>query len=219
MLPHAAAAQCLGDQGALMRVSTIEWRWKGRTFNFPQFFKAQGHGRSYVQVYMSVCIEHICCRYFFIDYKCFQEHYVYTTKKSSGVAMASRNRRQKQVRNKHVGMIVKRMFRRLNTEGHLKRIQTTNTLLPLGSLRRASVRAIFAGWITKLVGAGRVITKKLASQVVQSLRAKMELGDSENFYEEALRMHGLLKGARKRQLQCKAMSSVDQAETQLMYQD
>ena len=129
------------------------------------------------------------------------------------LAMPSRNRSQKRQRDTHVSMIVKNMARRLNTTENLQRMRTTDMLLPLGSLRRKSVRRVFSGWIRKLIGKGRVVTQKLAFQVGRSLRAKFELGEMEG-KEEGYRIHCLLKGARKRQLASKPMSrSMDNVDT------
>lgn len=89
---------------------------------------------------------------------------------------------------------------------------TTNMLLPLGSLRRTAVRSIFAGWIRKIIGHGRVLTRKLTKNVVHTLRSKFELGVLDD-HEEVQRMHSLLKVAKKRKLSPAAMSNVDNLVT------
>ena len=129
------------------------------------------------------------------------------------VAMPSRACRQRDVREKYENLIVKKMYRRLNTDDHKQRMLTTDQLLPLGSLRRSAVRKIFAGWIKKLVGVGRLVTRKLAKNVVQSLRSKFEMGNDMLNEDEILRMHSLLKVAKKRRLNTAAMSSVDLMDT------
>ena len=160
-----------------------------------------------------------CDHKFFENTKYFQTILVFTTCNSfevahtNLVAMPSRACRQRDERKKYENLIVKKMYRRLNTDDHKQRMLTTDQLLPLGSLRRSTVRKIFAGWIKKLVGVGRVVTRKLAKNVVQSLRSKFEIGNDSLDDDEILRMHSLLKVAKKRKLSTAAMSSVDVMET------
>ena len=126
-------------------------------------------------------------------------------------AMACRARRQKAARKRFEKLIVKYMYRRLNTPTHRDRMVTTNVLLPVGSLRRKAVRNIFEGWIRKTIGHGRVLTHKLSKNVVHTLRSKFELGVLDD--EEVQRMHSLLKVAKKRKLSPAAMSNVDNLTT------
>ena len=72
-------------------------------------------------------------------------------------AMPSRLRRQDKTREEHVQWIVNELVQRLRTKGHVKRMQTTNRILPLGTLRKRNVKSIFTGWINDLEG--RVLTK------------------------------------------------------------
>lgn len=127
-------------------------------------------------------------------------------------AMACRARRQKDARKRFEKLIVKYMYRRLNTQPNKDRMVTTNMLLPLGSLRRKAVRNIFEGWIRKTIGHGRVLTRKLSKNVVHTLRSKFELGVLDDD-EEVQRMHSLLKVAKKRKLSRAAMSNVDNLVT------
>lgn len=80
-------------------------------------------------------------------------------------------------------------------------METTNRLLPLGSLQRNCVQKKFSGWILDLVGEGRILTKKLAEQVYSGLRKKLKLGPNDSSKElEVRRLHHVLKAARKRQV-------------------
>lgn len=130
--------------------------------------------------------------------------------------MAVRRRHQKSVRQNHVKVIVKKLAEGLKTNSHQKRMATTNRLLPVGGLRRRCVKKLFGGWILELIGKGRILTKKLAHEVCQRLRKKFSLPKL-NDHDEVLRMHVLLKSARKRQIgktkgNSKAMSSMDNLE-------
>ena len=89
-----------------------------------------------------------------------------------GGAMPSRLRRQTTVRRGHVKTIVTKMAQKLRTKKHLKRMESTNRLLPLGSFQRRCVKDIFSGWILDFVGEGRILTKKLVEQVYLGLRKK-----------------------------------------------
>ena len=138
--------------------------------------------------------------------------------------MPSRLRRQTTVRRGHVKTIVMKMAQKLQSKNHRKRMETTNRLLPLGSLQRRCVKNIFSGWILDFVGEGRILTKKLADQVCLGLRKKLKLGPNETSHEvEVRRLHHVLKAARKRQVGRKqtlpkAMSglgsAMDNVETQ-----
>lgn len=134
--------------------------------------------------------------------------------------MASRARRQKIVRNTHVKLVLQKIAKRLNTEQDMKRMRPTNRLLPVGSLRRRSVKRIFQGWTKSLTGKGRILTQKLCSQVVKALRSQFELSPLDDEMTEVLRLQYLLKQARKRhnpgQKKTTAMSYVDSMDTLLM---
>lgn len=129
--------------------------------------------------------------------------------------MPSRRLEQKAIRKEHQDWIVKKLSRFLKSESHQNRMRTTGRLLPQGTLRRGSLRVLFAGWIKQYLFQGRVFTLKLAKQVCYRLRSKFGLSmeDPDGIKEEYLRMHSLLKVARKRQIgkpaKGKAMSSMD----------
>lgn len=93
----------------------------------------------------------------------------------------------------------------------------TNRLLPMGTLKRACLRQLFRGWVTKLVGQGRLATLKLSSDVAKQLRKRFQLGPVENPGAEAKALQRFLKLARKRKLSAKsakaAMSSMDNLDT------
>ena len=85
---------------------------------------------------------------------------------------------------------------------------------------------LFNKWVDQLKGKGRVLTKKLASEVCYQLRKKFNMNRDEDTSDEDARMHNFLKMARKRRLgipiekpwctsKC-AMSSVDNMETLIM---
>ena len=134
--------------------------------------------------------------------------------------MASRARRQKIARNNHVKLVLQKLGKRLNAEKDMKRMRTTNRLLPVGTLRRKCVKRIFQGWTMGLAGKGRILTQKLCSQVCKALRSQFELSPCEDEMTEVLRLQYLLKQARKRhnpgQAKTKAMSYVDSMDTLLM---
>ena len=109
------------------------------------------------------------------------------------------------------------MSKRLKKKDHCDRMADTGQLLPLGGLRRRCVNKLFRGWVLQFIGAGRIITKKLAHDVCRRLRKKFGMGPSND--EENKRMHHLLKLARKRQIgkvpveKPTAMSNMDNMET------
>ena len=133
--------------------------------------------------------------------------------------MGVRRREQTKTRKGHVRMIVNSIAKRLRKAGDQPRMLTTDRVVPMGSLRRSCVRTLFEGWVLKLHGQGRVITKKLAYHVLVKLRQKfkMPIKTVEDHMEEIERLHGLLKASRKQRLGNKrapaAMSSIDQLET------
>ena len=141
--------------------------------------------------------------------------------------MGVRRREQKRTRLSHVKMIVKSLAKRLKSESEISRMVSTDRILPLGSLRRECVRSLFKGWIIKLVGTGRTLTKKLSQQVLLRLRKKFNLSElgPEELKEEMTRLHSLLKASRKQKLgkeegfkkkpkKKRAMSAMDNLETQ-----
>lgn len=132
--------------------------------------------------------------------------------------MPTRQRQQRSVRSGHVKLIVSHMAKRLQTKKNLKRMFNTNQLIPLGSLKRKCVKKFFSGWVLKLVGNGRILTYKLASEVCRSLRKKFQMEKPGNPHDETKRMHSLLKAARKRQLGKKTRDmSMDEMETVPMF--
>ena len=134
-------------------------------------------------------------------------------------AMPSRLKYQKGVRNTHVKFILGKMFSRLKNKQDMKRIITTNRILPVGTLKRRAVKRVFAGWICELYGEGRILTSTLAKEVCLKLRKKLGLVNSSlEVEEEARRLHLLLKRARKRQVHlvastASAMSAMDTLDT------
>ena len=126
--------------------------------------------------------------------------------------MPSRARKQRETRNEWVRFVSRALWR--NLQHDKDRILTTNRLLPLGSLKRESVRDIFKQWIVELLHEGRVLTKKFAKVVCTRLRKKFGLhGEVEKAEWE--RSHALLKAARKRQLgnpRCPTMSAMDMCD-------
>ena len=130
--------------------------------------------------------------------------------------MASRAGRQRTARCAHVGYIVKKLVSKLSTPEHQKRMVTTSRLLPVGSLKRRCLRNLFNGWVNrKFKGEGRILTKKVASNVVRLLRSQLELPPCHDLSEEISRMHYFLKTARKR-LSGKVkpkMANLDEMET------
>ena len=133
----------------------------------------------------------------------------------------ARLREQNRTRKKYVKMIVRATSCKLKSKKHVHRMRTTNKLLPLGSLRRRSIKQLFQGWVVELVGQGRILTQKLADEVAKRLRKHFELPPVSDGGMEARSLHHYLKRARKRKLaggsQLKksagAMSSVDLLDT------
>lgn len=116
------------------------------------------------------------------------------------LVMPTREKNQRVIRDEWVKFICKRLLRWMNSNGHINRQIGTNRLLPVGSLKRASLKEIFGGWICRLRGEGRRLTKKLAMDVCTRMRH--ELGMEKTIpQEEITRLHCLLKMARKRKLQ------------------
>lgn len=135
-----------------------------------------------------------------------------------------RHRDQQSNRKGYVKAIVNHLRKRLNTEEHLKRMCTTNRILPIGPRSRVYTKKLFDGWICTL-GKGRILTKKLAESVCQRLRKIFSLTHGDHIQAEDMRMHAFLKGARKRrrgvltQSQKSAMSSMDELTTIPYMQD
>ena len=103
-------------------------------------------------------------------------------------------------RAKHAHLIVKRLVKRLGSHDHETRMHSTNRLLPPGSLKRTSLRKNFGGWAKRLCGSGRVLTKTLSKEVCFSLRQHFGLENPAPM-EEVIRLHNLMKQARKRKLE------------------
>ena len=137
-----------------------------------------------------------------------------------GAAMGVRLRRQRTTRMGHVKLIVKSIAKKLRSEQDKTRMMTTDRIIPQGSLRRTCVRDVFSTWILQLAGQGRILTKKLAFQVLVRLRKKfgLPIRAFEEHRDEVIRLHGLLKASRKQQLgkPCSpkfAMSYMDNVDT------
>ena len=120
--------------------------------------------------------------------------------------------------------VVNHLRKKLNAEEHLKRMCTTNRILPIGPRSRVYTKKLFDGWICTL-GKGRILTRKLASSVCQKLRKFFKLMHGDHTQDEDMRMHAFLKAARKRrrgvltQSQKSAMSSMDALTTIPYMQD
>ena len=134
--------------------------------------------------------------------------------------MPARSRRQKSTQLEHATVLVNRLSKKLKSPQHQHRMQTTNQLIPLGSLKRRCVKEIFQGWVHKCFrGSGRVLTKKLVTLVTRRLRLKLELPDCHDISKEVSRLQYLLKVARKRlkpKQKAKRMSNVDNMDTLLL---
>ena len=114
--------------------------------------------------------------------------------------MPTREKKLKILRDKWVRFISKNLLRRMGSNGHISRQVGTNRLLPIGStLKRKAIKEVFGGWIRKLHGKGRRLTKKLSVDVCTYMREKLGM-DPTIPDEEVTRMHSLLKLARKRKL-------------------
>ena len=135
-------------------------------------------------------------------------------------AMPARSRRQKISQLEHATVLVNRLSKKLMSPQHQHRMQTTNRLIPQGSLKRRCVKEIFQGWVHKSFrGCGRILTKKLVTLVTRRLRLKLELPDCHDISSEASRLQYLLKVARKRlkpKPKSKHMSNVDNMDTLLL---
>ena len=132
----------------------------------------------------------------------------------------ARLREQNRTRKKYVKVIVGAMSCKLKSKRHIHRMRTTNKLLPLGSLRRKCIKQLFQGWVTQLVGQGRILTEKLTQEVVKRLRKQFDMPTEDDGGIEVRAFHHFLKQARKRKLgggrqkkSVDAMSSMDLLET------
>ena len=139
----------------------------------------------------------------------------------SSLAMPCRSAVQKETRIGHASFVAKRLQKLLNSEPELNRMHSTNRILPAGSLKQRSIRRLFAGWIKKFSGKGRVFTKSLAQQVCWRIRKRFSMEPSIP-RGEIERMRGMLQLARKRKLEprsCKntAMADMDNLETQPLF--
>ena len=114
--------------------------------------------------------------------------------------MPARSKVQGNRRAKYVQFICKRLQKRLSSNDHQTRMISTNRLLPVGSLKRGPMRSLFAGWVKRLCGSGRVLTKTLSKEVCTQMRLHMDLQLPPPL-DEVLRLHALLKQARKRKLE------------------
>ena len=109
--------------------------------------------------------------------------------------MPVREQKQKHVRQQHASRIAKVLGKRLRSESHQLRISSTNRLLPLGSLKKRSLKGLFGGWIRKYKGCVRLFTK-----VKSAAFCEKPLGIKATPEEEWKRMAALLSMARKRSL-------------------
>ena len=115
--------------------------------------------------------------------------------------MPSRTRKQRETRRVHVALICKKLKVRLSHADEETRIHSTNRLLPVGTLKRRCLRNLFGGWIDReFRGMGRCFTCKLSKEVCRRLRKSFGL-ETLVPEEEWIRMHNLLKVARKRRIQ------------------
>lgn len=138
--------------------------------------------------------------------------------------MPCRGVQQRNTRNHNATFVAKQLANRLRTEPEMKRMLSTNRILPNGSLKQKCVRRLFAGWIRTFGGKGRVFTLKLALQVCRKLRKKFSM-DPMVAASESKRMLSMLQVARKRKLDHKAKPALDamvvnpdELETQPMFQ-
>lgn len=129
-----------------------------------------------------------------------------------------RARRQKQQRTCALQQVFRHLRRRLWKEEHMRRMHSTNRLIPPGSLKCRAVRALFQGWIHKFWWCGRIFTKRFAYELSASLRSSIGLEKVGRDHEEVGRLHLLLTCARKRlEHPCpQKMSSMDNVDTLLM---
>ena len=120
--------------------------------------------------------------------------------RTSLLKMPSREKMLGAQRAKHAHFIAKRLVKRLGSHDHETRMHSTNRLLPPGSLKRTSLRKNFGGWAKRLCGSGRVLTKTLSKEVCFTLRQHFGLENPAPI-EEVIRLHNLMKQARKRKLE------------------
>ena len=99
---------------------------------------------------------------------------------------------------------------------HVRRMVSTNRLIPLGSFKSRSVACLFGGWAAKFRGKGRRMTKKLAMLVCKRLRLHFDLEPGTK--EESERFLHLLQAARKKRLRKPRAktAAMDTCETQPM---
>ena len=122
--------------------------------------------------------------------------------------MPCRGVQQRVARNGHAKIVFKRLSKRLNTEQDLNRMQATNRLLPMGSLRHKKLRTLFGGWINCFSGQGRIFTGKFAKQVSLKLTKKIGM-ETTVPSDESQRMRAFLQAARKRKLEVPAMPALN----------
>ena len=106
----------------------------------------------------------------------------------------------------------------------MKRIYGTNRVLPEGIFKTDILQKLFAGWVNKFKGSGRLFTIRFCKEVIGTLRNEFGLDPQSRGDVEAIRLHRLLKVARKRklgghpQVKARAMScgsAADNIETQV----
>lgn len=113
--------------------------------------------------------------------------------------MPKRARELSERRDWYAQKFLKKLSNRLNSEEHVARMHASNRILPVGTLKRGCLRALFGGWAKKQRGCGRLFTKKLASRVCYLLRDRFDM-HPESPPDEVTRMHAMMKLARKRQV-------------------
>ena len=133
------------------------------------------------------------------------------------LAMPCRSLQQRSIREQHVNRIVCKLTCVLEADGdHVRRMVSTNRLIPLGSFKSRSVACLFGGWAAKFRGKGRCMTKKLAMLVCKRLRLHFDLEPGTK--EESERFLHLLQAARKKRLRKPRAktAAMDTCETQPM---
>lgn len=126
--------------------------------------------------------------------------------------MGKRTAQQREDREEYAAWIAKKVASRLQSGEHNQRMHGTNRLLPVGSMRRRCIRAIFGGWAKKFQGYGRLFTRALASRICHLARDRVGL-ENPPPPEEIARMHFLMKTARKRGVARPRKSAMDNLET------
>lgn len=116
---------------------------------------------------------------------------------------------QRRLREKYAQFISEQLCAVL--EGDRERVFATERLLPPGSMKRKCLRRLFGGWAKEFREKGRIFTINLAARVCALTRDALGLPMSS---VEDVRMHSMLKTARKRAVEIPTMASaMDTCET------